>query len=330
MSTTPPPPLPAVVPPAGETALAGVSPVGSAPEGAISDIIDLPSGKELNEVNAKSLAMSRPIRWVVVAGPVGCGKTTLLTSLYELFQWGPVADIYFAGSNTLPALEQRCHLSRMASENIVPDTQRTPYKGPVPNYVHLRICSASAPGKPMDFLFTDVSGEMFEHARDSTMECKELTFLQRAGNFLLLLDSEKGVRVDKRWAMVEEAKTLLQSCIDSKMLARDCVINIVWSKFDHFVAAVNKADHRDFREEVVRGFRAAFGHLVTHLNFGEVAARPTKAPQLGFGNGVPDLLKGWITVCPQMRDMVLFPQPPGGTRESEMFAIRHFDTTTKS
>jgi hypothetical protein len=171
---------------------------------------------------------------------------------------------------------------------------------------------------------------MFEHARDSTVACKELTFLKRAGNFLLLLDSEKGVRNDKRWAMVEEAKTLLQSCIDSEMLARDCVINIVWSKFDHFEAAVNKTEHRDFREEVVKGFRATFGHHVTHLNFGEVAARPTKAPQLGFGNGVPDLLKGWVTVCPQMRDMVLLPQPPVGTRESEMFAKRHFDTTIKS
>jgi len=328
MSTIPPQPVRPVALPPDETALAG--PAGSAAESGISDIIDLPSGKELNEDNAMSLAKSKPVRWIVLAGPVDCGKTTLLTSLYELFQWGPVAEHFFAGSNTLPALEQRCHLSRMASENIVPDTQRTPYKGPVPTYVHLRICSAAAPRKATDFLFTDVSGEMFEHARDSTTECRELVFLRRAGNFLLLLDSEKGMRVDKRWAMVQEAKTLLQSCIDSDMLSRDCVIDIVWSKFDHFVAAANKEEHREFREEVVRGFRASFGHRVSHLNFGEVAARPTEAPQLGFGNGVPALLKGWITFCPQMRDMVLLPQPPVGTRESEMFAIRHFDASSKS
>jgi len=80
MSTTPLQPTPPVIPPADETALAAVPPVESGD--AASDIIDLPSGKELNEVSAISLATSRPIRWVVVAGPVGSGKTTLLTSLY--------------------------------------------------------------------------------------------------------------------------------------------------------------------------------------------------------------------------------------------------------
>ena len=273
--------------------------------------------------------MSRPIRWVVVAGPVKCGKTTLLTSLYELFQWGRVAGYLFAGSNTLPALEQRCYLSRMASENLVPDTQRTPYKGPEPDYVHMRICIATASPKPLDFLFTDVSGEMFDHARDSTEECKELTFIRRAGNFLLLLDSEKGVTVDKRWAMALEAKTILRSCIDSEMLASDCVINIVWSKFDYFVAAVDQEEHRRFREETVKDFQSTFGHRVAHLQFSEIAARPTKAPQLGFGYGVPALLEGWVNFSPRMRSMVLLAQSPAGTRESEMFAMRHFNLTTK-
>jgi hypothetical protein len=327
MSTTPPRPSPTGILPTDEAALAGVSTAPAADDEA-SDMIDLPSGKELNEFSALSFATSRPVRWIVVAGPVGSGKTTLLTSLYELFQAAPVAEYLFAGSNTLPALEQRCYLSRIASEKHVPDTQRTLYKEDEPTYLHLRICPAILPRTPVDLLFTDVSGEMFEHARDSTERCQELTFLRRAGHFLLLLDSEKGVVVDKRWAMVEEGKTLLQSCIDSEMLASDCVINIVWSKFDHFVAAGNEEPHREFREEVVKGFRASFQHRVRHLIFSELAARPTNAPQLEFGKGVPELIDGWITMWPQMRDMVLLPRPPVGTRESERFAIRHFDTAT--
>ena len=47
---------------------------------------------------------------------------------------------------------------------------------------------------------------MFEHARDSTDECKEMTFLKRASHFLLLLDSAKGIDPEKRWAMFEDAE----------------------------------------------------------------------------------------------------------------------------
>ena len=110
--------------PADTTAAPSAKP--SAPEMAepVSDLIDLPSGKELNEVAANTIAASRSVRVVVLAGPVDSGKTTLLTSLYELFQWGTVADQLFAGSTTLPAFEQRCHLARTVSGGEIADTGR--------------------------------------------------------------------------------------------------------------------------------------------------------------------------------------------------------------
>src|SRR5579859_3421120 len=51
------------------------------------EYIDLPKGKELNESAALDLAKSRPVQWIVLAGPSDSGETTFLTSLYELFQW---------------------------------------------------------------------------------------------------------------------------------------------------------------------------------------------------------------------------------------------------
>src|SRR4029077_11822880 len=103
----------------------------------------------------------------------------------------------FAGSLTLPAFEERCYLSRRDSGNPVPDTRRTRYEGPNPLYLHLRIRSTEGLRPFRDILCTDVSGEMFEHARDSTAECKELIFLKRANHFLLFLDSAKGVQEEK-------------------------------------------------------------------------------------------------------------------------------------
>src|SRR5438094_3901098 len=143
MSTTPPQPPQSVAPPPGDAAQA---PVSAAPVAAVRDLIDLPTGKELDESGALKLEVARPVRLVVVAGPVGCGKTTLLTSLYELFQWGPVAEFEFAGSKTLPAFEQRCHLSRSASGASEPKTQRTLNERTVdgrliPTYLHLGLRS---------------------------------------------------------------------------------------------------------------------------------------------------------------------------------------------
>jgi GTPase SAR1 family protein len=288
----------------------------------VSDIIDLPRGKELTEAAALRLAHARPVRWIVVAGSVGAGKTTLLTSLFELFQWNKVPKYVFAGSETLPAFEERCHLSRIESDGEEEDTKRTVYEE-VPKYLHLRVAPQENTRNQMDFLFTDVSGEMFEHVRDSTIACQELSFLRRAGNLILLLDSKKALHAEKRWAIVEDAKSILRSCLDSKMLTPTCVVTILWSRFDYFVEAKDTAEQQSFRNQVVEQFRAAFQKRIPHLKFSELAARPIKARNLGFGMGSIELLDAWVTFCPSAEPLNLLPKI-SGTRESERFVIRHF------
>jgi hypothetical protein len=293
----------------------------------IPEFIDLPQGKELNDVAALDLAKSRPVQWIVLAGPTDSGKTTLLTSLYELFQWRRVEGYAFAGSNTLPALEERCYLSRRDSGNVMPHTPRTPYKGPHPEYLHLRVRHTQGLRSFRDFLFTDVSGEMFEHARDSTTECKEMTFLKRANHFLLFLDSAKGVHQDKRWAMFEDGRALLRSCLDSAMIPANCVVNVVWSRFDYFVAKEADESHQNFRAEAEEELRKAFDQLIPRLMFSQIAARPLEVPALQFGHGVPPLLKQWAATPLEMKALDLFPSSYSGTRESELFAARHFSST---
>src|SRR6266478_9212034 len=83
------------------------------PAEAVTDLINLPTGKELDNLEAANLQVARPVRLVVVAGPIESGKTTLIASLYELFQWSRVSDYLFAGSNTLAGFEQKCYLSRI-------------------------------------------------------------------------------------------------------------------------------------------------------------------------------------------------------------------------
>jgi hypothetical protein len=280
----------------------------------------LPTGKELDEPGAQKLEVARPVRLVVVAGPVGCGKTTLLTSLYELFQWGPVSGYSFTGSSTLPAFERRCYFSRTASERSEPDTERTPF-GEV-RYLHLRV-SGEDLSRQLDFLFTDVSGETFERARDSTVECQRLTFLRQADHFLLLLDSEKLIVKERRWEVAHDSMTLLRSCLDSGMLVGNCLVNVLWTKFDYFEAA-SGADHARFLKQLEGEIKTEFGSRIGHLSFSRVAARPTQVESLKFGHGLPELLSYWASASPHERSMDLLPATALGSRESELYASRHF------
>ena len=113
MGTPPQPPQTPRPADQAATPATGASPVDLAPEKA-PEFIDLPQGRELNDAAALDLAKSRPVQWIVLAGPIDSGKTTLLTSLYELFQWREVEGYAFAGSSTLPAFEELCYLSNRA------------------------------------------------------------------------------------------------------------------------------------------------------------------------------------------------------------------------
>ena len=67
------------------------------------ELIRLPTGTVLTETQAQAMAAEGPVRLIVTAGAVACGKTTLLSSVYELFQTGHVKSNQFAGCDTFPA-----------------------------------------------------------------------------------------------------------------------------------------------------------------------------------------------------------------------------------
>lgn len=285
-------------------------------------VIDLPAGKELDDAGAAKLQAARLVRLIVVAGPPGAGKTTLVTSLYELFQKKPVGKIAFAGSSTLPAFERRCHISRTASERSVPDTERTPH-GEV-RYLHLRVGAEDLRHNPLDLLFTDVSGESFERARDSISECQQLGFLKMADHFLLLMDCEKLIDRVKRWDAANDSMVLLQSCLDSGMLGNNCFVNVLWTKYD-LVGAAGDGTHDAFLQKISDEFRKKFEARVGRLTFTKVAARPMGVDSLEFGFGIPELLKEWSNDSPRDRAMNLIPEDTAGSRESEKFLTRHLN-----
>src|SRR4051794_23643425 len=63
----------------------------------------------LDTDDANALAAERRLTAVVLAGPVGTGKTSVYAAIYERLSRGPFGGWAFAGSRSIPGLEQRCH-----------------------------------------------------------------------------------------------------------------------------------------------------------------------------------------------------------------------------
>lgn len=294
-------------------------------------LIRLAGGTELGESDARQMAAQKPVRLIVLAGAVDCGKTTLLTCLYEMFQEGPVEKKQFAGCETLPAFEKKCHYGRSDSGNESEDTVRNTYEGPHAKYVHLKLQNGAKALGHIDFLFTDVSGEMFEHARNSTEECKKLTFLRQACHILVFLDCEKIFDPKKRWGMVKDAKSLIQSCLDSDVFESDCYVTVVWSKYDFLAAAKGKekTTAKEFIKQVEQDFQTRFGTRIKNFKFHQTAARPNQFPEWKFGYGVAELLEEWISKVPLSRkvEMDALISASGGNKAPEKNADENAPAT---
>lgn len=119
----------------------------------------------------------------IVAGP-DVGKTTLISALYEHITRGKINQVRFAGSETLRGYEERCHLSRLASNGSKPDTVRTPTSSKL-RFTHLRIDFES---NIRDIIFSDRSGEHFDNVLNRPPTISEFSELVRSDVILLIVD----------------------------------------------------------------------------------------------------------------------------------------------
>ena len=131
-----------------------------------SPFVEFSPGTALSSNEADAITRRSPVQLVVFAGAEGSGKTTVLASIYERLSQGPFAGFQFAGSHSLLGFEEICHLNRLASGGVQPDTQRT-----VPTedaaYYHLVLKGVDTGARRRHLLMSAVSGELFRLARNS-------------------------------------------------------------------------------------------------------------------------------------------------------------------
>ena len=195
-----------------------------------------------------SITARAPTSVILFAGTAESGKTTLLATLYLLFQRGPFATFAFAGSQTLVGFEKRVHNARLASRLSAPRTERSKFS----ELLHLRVRTADRPTPARDLLLCDLWGEDFREARDSIEGCRRLTIIRRADSFVLLVDGAKLAQLESRQRAKNDPIDLLRNILDCEMLAETADVDVVHTKWDLVEASEHKSHIVAFADHVIR------------------------------------------------------------------------------
>ena len=261
-----------------------------------SDEILLPPGTAMTEDTLSSILRDYSTPIIVLSGAAESGKTTLIASIHDSFQWSPFAGYLFSGSQTLLGFEERCFDSRASSEAPKPSTIRTrPEEGVRFYHLKLRIQDLASPIR--NLVIADSSGEFYERATNSSSEMMETTIIRRADQFAFLVD---GDRLTSEYAhTMSNAEMLMRRIFEEGILGIDARVDILLSKWDLVVSRLgdNGSDRlsQEFQDEFDRRFRRKAGRL----RITPVAARPDPGSNLRPAHGMAELFQSWVEEPPR-------------------------------
>jgi hypothetical protein len=252
--------------------------------------IALPSADTLTLAEASSVLRAGASRVIAIIGPTDSGKTSLIASLYDLFQAGPVADIEFARSRTLQAFEYTCHDARAASRRGTPHMNRTP-RGKV-RFYHLDVGGGAA-GERLALVLGDRAGEEYRELADDPSRATTLNELGRADSLTVLVDGERLIDSGARHNLHSEIILILQAMRDGGSLRDGLPLALVLTKLDAVQASPNaKRGARDFGT-LLSEVRRLFGDVLSEVREFQIAASP-KVDTVPRGTGVPQILLFWL------------------------------------
>lgn len=258
----------------------------------IKETFKLFDGNDLSIDEIKLITYAYKYNLIVIIGESDSGKTTLLASIFDLFQIGGFSNFAFSGSLTSVGFERRCHFSRESSKAELPDTEKT--RSQDFNFLHLAIKKINELNKPSrHLLLSDISGERFRDATSSSSFMKDLEVLKYSDHIIFLLDGKRLADKFTRTLVLANSHQFIRRAIDVGIFDSNTEITIVTSKYD-LVASIE-----DFKfDEIVKiPFETKFSSKLKKIEFLNIAARPNnQANGFSFGYGVESLLSSWITL----------------------------------
>lgn len=253
------------------------------------DMMLLPSGEALSLEEGLFIAGREPSRFVVLLGDIGSGKTTLVTSMYQMFLKScSVGDLSFAGSKTLVAFERRSLYTRTTSYSPRPDTLRTPQG--VRDVLHLKLRKKSR-RREINLLLSDFSGEEYRSAIGDPRTAKE-TFPQvlEARCIILLVDGKKLATVRSRASEIQRSVHMLKTFYDGGLIDNAAQIFVTISKYD-LIYPLPKDDSEQINTMLETAVKNHFPELIDRISFLKTAAMPKNEELLKPFFGLSKLLE---------------------------------------
>lgn len=250
-------------------------------------IVSLPHADRLNLNEARDLLPQARGYVIAIVGPHDSGKTSLIASIYDQLQDGPIASIAFRSSKTLHAFEKACHDARVASQRGTPHSERTK-RGEV-RFFHLGLFDS----EPLNLLLGDRAGEEYREAGDDTTLAIEFIEVKRADVVTLLVDGKRLAHDNHRHNAREEMLLILQAFNDAEIVSGGARLAIVLTKIDAVRASPNAKRVESDLATVVARLNAHFADCFAKIEVFCVAASPTE-PGVDRGTGIPELLRFWL------------------------------------
>ena len=251
--------------------------------------VQLPSGERLATRDAASLMRAGEARVIALVAPSDAGKTTLIASLYDLFQSADVEQFRFARSRTLRAFEQACHDARAASRRVEPHTDHTPL-GEV-GFFHLGLFDQAAAAM-LDVVFADRAGEHYRSAADDPSVAASFAEISRADVITVLVDGRKLLDLGLRHNVRSEIELMLQGLVDGDAVTHAQRLALVLTKLDLIDTSPHKALAGVAFEGMVQSVGRLFGRAFGVIEEFRVAASPA-TPVFPRGHGLARLLRFW-------------------------------------
>ena len=251
---------------------------GSDNDSPSSNAFRLFKGEELALDQLTEVTYRFPTKQVYILGEHDSGKTTILATLFEMFQAAPFHDFHFAGSLTQIGFERRCFHSRLASANGEADTERT--KTEEFRFLHIALKKQPDEKQATHFLISDISGEKIKRAKNNSEDMRDLAVIEHSVHVSFVIDGEKLVDVKKRQAALTQARTFVRKAIDEKIFNKSTKLAIIISKWD----LLEGLDGFDYRSLIELSFQRDFQDSLGELQFLKIAVRPTKFDVFKLGH----------------------------------------------
>lgn len=188
--------------------------------------VSFESGESLGLSQANDLRAERQSRFVLLAGEVKAGKSTLLIELFAKFLKGPYEGWDFAGSRTLGAFDRAHAPARESSGRGTPDTARTSDEGM--RFLHLRLGRRER----IDLLLSELSGERFKGLIDGASVRDQVPIADVAERCLLLVDGNLMSAASTRSRVFARARRLVGALTEPGGLRKGTPVLVLATKSD--------------------------------------------------------------------------------------------------